>query len=213
MSTQYKFFFVSPQLVLGNIQSIQPVHFGSIGLQRHIVSMRHISNRFGKPIHMSKYWFYNYETKYLFQSKSILKLWICYEFQQLQHLDYNILILMMAVMASYSNLLLYCYFGKMASESYEKMAHCLFESKWYEHPLLLQKYFILMIGNSQRRIYYHGFGIAVLQLETFSSVIKIYKSIFNPKIWIIFTRADHFRWWKMRLPFTCCSKQSQHGKR
>lgn len=65
---------------------------------------------------------------------------------------------------------LYCFFGKLASESFEQMADCLYECNWYGLPVGLQKYFILMIGNAQRPLYYHGFGIAVLNLKTFSKV-------------------------------------------
>lgn len=50
------------------------------------------------------------------------------------------------------------------------MADCLFESNWQGLPVDLQKYVILMIKQSQEPLFYHGSGIAVLDLETFSSV-------------------------------------------
>lgn len=71
------------------------------------------------------------------------------------------------------NLFVLCFFGKMATESFENMNDCLFESNWTEYPIQLQKYFILMIGNSQREINYHGFGIAILNLNTFAQVRKL----------------------------------------
>lgn len=76
----------------------------------------------------------------------------------------------MAIVVSSSNIFLYCYYGKYSTESYEKMADILFESKWIKYPIYLQKYLILMITNTQRPLYYSGFGIAILNLETFSSV-------------------------------------------
>lgn len=63
-----------------------------------------------------------------------------------------------------------CFFGKMATESFEKMSYCLFEFDWHRLPVHLQKYFILMIGNTQRPLFYHGFGICILNLETFTKV-------------------------------------------
>ena len=52
------------------------------------------------------------------------------------------------------------------------MANCLYESNWQRLPIELQKYFIIMIANTQKQINYRGFGTAVLELETFSCVLK-----------------------------------------
>lgn len=77
----------------------------------------------------------------------------------------------MSVLVSSSNLFLYCFFGKLATESFETMADCLYETNWLDLPVNLQKYFIVMIGNAQIPIHYHGFGVALLNLETFLKVI------------------------------------------
>lgn len=69
-----------------------------------------------------------------------------------------------------SNLFSYCYYGKIAMESFSKMPDCFYECNWQELPVNLQKYFILMIENMQKPIYYHGFGVFVFDLENFSSV-------------------------------------------
>lgn len=58
----------------------------------------------------------------------------------------------------------------MASESFENMSDVLYEANWQGMPSNLQKYFVVMIGNGQRTLFYHGFGIAVLNLETFARV-------------------------------------------
>lgn len=42
--------------------------------------------------------------------------------------------------------------------------------EWYEQPMKLQKYFILMVANTQKSVYYRGFDIATLNLETFIQV-------------------------------------------
>ncbi|XP_031632738.1 odorant receptor 67a-like [Contarinia nasturtii] len=71
------------------------------------------------------------------------------------------------------NLFLSCYFGKLASNSYEKMADCLYhDCNWIELPNDLKKSIILMIQMSQKPIFYHGFGIVELNLETFTKFIK-----------------------------------------
>lgn len=58
----------------------------------------------------------------------------------------------------------------MATDNFEKMADCLYESNWPDLPIHLQKYFILMIENTQRPIFYHGFNMIKLNLETFGKV-------------------------------------------
>lgn len=65
---------------------------------------------------------------------------------------------------------LYCLWGKNGGDSYAKMADRLFESDWHHFPVKLQKYFVIMIANMHRPLYYNGFGIAVLDLETFRNV-------------------------------------------
>lgn len=73
-------------------------------------------------------------------------------------------------MALNFNIFVYCYYGLMATESYEDMAQCLFESNWRKLSVELQKYIILMIQNTQRSLYYHGFEIFILNLETYLKV-------------------------------------------
>lgn len=73
-----------------------------------------------------------------------------------------------------SNLFLYCYFGKLATESFEKMADCLYDCNWYEVSIQLQKFLIIMIANIQKPIYYYGFRLAILNLETFTKVSDTY---------------------------------------
>lgn len=72
-----------------------------------------------------------------------------------------------------SNLFLLCFFGKLASESYEQMADYLCDFDWHGLPMNVQKYFTIMIANAQRPLNYSGYGIMELNLEKFSSVKKI----------------------------------------
>ena len=58
----------------------------------------------------------------------------------------------------------------MATESFEKMSDCVFDMDWYELPIGLQKYYVLMIEIIQKPHYYHGFRVIYLNLETFTRV-------------------------------------------
>lgn len=92
-------------------------------------------------------------------------------FQQWQHhIDFTMVTVLMTSSIGISTLLLYCYFGKLATDSYAEMSDCIFNMNWCEQSIELQKYFILMIENMQKSIYYHGFEIAKMDLETFIKV-------------------------------------------
>lgn len=71
-------------------------------------------------------------------------------------------------------LFLYCYYGKLASESSAKFADCVYDLDWQKLPTKLQKYVIVMIANMQRPIYYNGFRFVDLDLSTFITVSKIH---------------------------------------
>ena len=91
-------------------------------------------------------------------------------FQELRHIDINFGFLLIVLCIGSSNLFLYCYYGKLATESYAKMSNCLYECNWRNLPVKMQKYLVVMIGNSQLPMYYHGFKVAILNLETFTKV-------------------------------------------
>lgn len=69
-----------------------------------------------------------------------------------------------------TNLFLYCYFGQLATESYEQMADCSFELNWREFLMSLRKYLVIMIGNMSTPVYYQGFSVINLDLQTFTKV-------------------------------------------
>lgn len=51
-----------------------------------------------------------------------------------------------------------------------KKCRIVFECNWIELPQQLQKCFIIMFSNAQQPLYYDGFGVAVLNLQTFIKV-------------------------------------------
>ncbi|XP_055309884.1 odorant receptor 82a-like [Sitodiplosis mosellana] len=91
---------------------------------------------------------------------------------QIKDIDSRIIIVLIGFFCGLSNLFVYCYFGKVANESFSEMNDCLYESNWHNLPLDLQKWLPLLIKNTQKPIFYHGFGVAVLQLETLQKLLK-----------------------------------------
>lgn len=85
-------------------------------------------------------------------------------------MDFTIATVGVGLVVFLSNLFLHCYFGELATESYDKMAESLNDINWTELPIETQKYIILMTANMQRPLHYHGFNVAVLDLKTFSTV-------------------------------------------
>lgn len=55
------------------------------------------------------------------------------------------------------------------------MSDCLYESNWQALSVNLQKYIQLMIQNSQKSVFYHGFGMVKLDLMTFTKVKELFK--------------------------------------
>lgn len=80
------------------------------------------------------------------------------------------MILLLAAFIGCSNMFVYCYFGKMATESFINIADSFYESNWRGLPIAIQKYFVVVIANAQIPIYYNGFGVAILNLENFCQV-------------------------------------------
>lgn len=106
--------------------------------------------------------------------KTRIQFWDFSNFQQWQHFDFIVASVISNTVIGMSTLLLYCYFGKLASESYEAMPVCVYNMNWYEQPSQVQKYVILMIANMDKPICYHGFEVAELNMETFVKVDCIY---------------------------------------
>lgn len=90
--------------------------------------------------------------------------------QQLTHIDFELGILVMTALVGISNLFIYCYFGKIATDSFRSMSDCLYQCDWPDLPTTWQKHYIILIGNAQIPLNYNGLGLAILNLETFVQV-------------------------------------------
>lgn len=90
--------------------------------------------------------------------------------QHLQNPDFTLMTILMAILTQMVTAFIYCYFGKLATDSIQRMSDRVFDMNWQNLPIGLQKYVILMIANMQRPIYYHGSGIVQMNLNTFINV-------------------------------------------
>lgn len=106
--------------------------------------------------------------------------------QQFKHIDFSIVMLLTSFSSGISNLFVYCYFGKVATESFENMAISMYETDWHELPIELQKSFIIMIQIAQKPLFYSSFGLATLNLKTFLKVRFLNQ-------WIELTERNSFR--------------------
>lgn len=146
------------QLVHWIGQSVQSAGILQSGVLHIHFVVHHFSNGFG-----TRFLSINIQLFTIFLSQFLF-------LQQLQGLDYNLCLLFMAVTSNVATISVYCYFGKMATESYKDMSYCLFESNWLYLPVELQKFFIMMIANAQIPLQYHAFHIVTLNLETLTKV-------------------------------------------
>lgn len=96
-------------------------------------------------------------------------------FQYLNSLDLGVLNILLGTSISFFNIFACCYGGQIANDSYAEMANYLFESSWQTLPLNLRKYLIIMITNAQKPLFYHGLGLAIVDLQNFTNVSTFFK--------------------------------------
>lgn len=91
--------------------------------------------------------------------------------QVFHHMDLSVVFTSMGAIISMSNLFIYCYFGRLTTDSFGEMSECLYyDLNWFKLPIKLQKYLVVIIANMQKPVYYHGFEFAILNLRTFIKV-------------------------------------------
>lgn len=86
------------------------------------------------------------------------------------HFDLDEIMICIECAVGVLNIFMHCLFGKLATDQFDQLPNYLFESNWPNLPLQLQKYFVLMMANAQQPLYFSGFGIVILNLETFTKV-------------------------------------------
>lgn len=79
----------------------------------------------------------------------------------------------MVIMVATTNILwiyLHCYLGKSVTERYDALPDHLFHSRWYGLSMQMQKYFVLLLANTQEPLAFHGLGMFTLDMGAFSAV-------------------------------------------
>lgn len=95
----------------------------------------------------------------------------------MRHLGLATLMAVICVCWSSTNTFIYCFFGDLATESVMKIPHSLFSSNWHELSNECQKFYILLLANSQRPTFFHGLGIMNSSLESYCKVHSSCESI------------------------------------
>lgn len=91
----------------------------------------------------------------------------------MQHSDFKLLVQpFISLLVGTGSLYLFCYFGKLATESFENMSDCAYNANWLQFDIALKKYVILMIQNAQYSLHFHGYGMLILNLQTFTQVLN-----------------------------------------
>lgn len=61
----------------------------------------------------------------------------------------------------------FCYFGNFATDRFSEIGDTAYDLKWYNYPLKIQKYMVLIIARSQEPTYFTGLGVCHCSLEFF----------------------------------------------
>lgn len=153
-------FFWNSQLLQANSRCFKSVHFDSPYDNDDLFAVWDVFSGYGKGIFHDK----------LKMTKSIFS-----QFKSIQHVDASFFIVTSGSTSVGSILALYCYYGKKSTDTYSAFGDCVYGMDWYDLPVNLQKYFTLTIANAQVPIYYHGLGIAYLNLESYTKASLLHK--------------------------------------
>lgn len=88
----------------------------------------------------------------------------------MQHSDFKLLQPLISLAVGTGSLYLFCNFGKLATQSFQQMSDCVYNSNWQQFDIDLKKWMIFMIKNAQKPLHFHGYGMLILNLETFTQV-------------------------------------------
>ena len=105
----------------------------------------------------------------------------------MKHPDFELVMLVTSATVGIANLFVFCYFGKLTTESFVNMADCVYHLKWQKFDIKLKKSLIPIIQSAQQPLYYEGYGIFTLNLQMFTQVIhKLTLIIESPDDFSIF---------------------------
>lgn len=58
----------------------------------------------------------------------------------------------------------------MSSDCLAEIADLFYSFEWYNQNIKIQKCVVMLIANAQRPRHFHGFGVILLTLDTFTNV-------------------------------------------
>lgn len=166
--SRYFSLFFSTQMVFTYNRSLQSNCADSSGHQHIYVGNNHFLLGFGKNKKAN-------ESQTISPNliPAILMFYLCstVSFQQFRNLDYEVCFILCLSTFALVNLFIFCYFGRIATDSFAKMSDCVyFKLNWQKIPPKQQAIVVLMIRNMQKPIHFHGFDVAIMDLNTFIQV-------------------------------------------
>lgn len=70
-------------------------------------------------------------------------------------------------------LFMFCYFGDRITQRFEDISDILFQMKWYQFPIEMQRNMPLFIALTQKRVYLEGLAGAQCTCEVFKKVFAM----------------------------------------
>lgn len=87
----------------------------------------------------------------------------------------------------------FCYFSNLTTDNVLRLGNTVYDLSWFDHPIAMQKYIILMIARSHERIDFSGLGLIPCSLEAFG------------KVWFFCFHYHRFQWKLVKKSlFTFC---------
>lgn len=65
---------------------------------------------------------------------------------------------------------LFCHFASLTTHRVSSMSNAVYDLNWFEYPVKMRKYFILLIARSQQPISFTGLRLFPCTLEVFGQV-------------------------------------------
>lgn len=95
---------------------------------------------------------------------------VSFKFQQHQNARSENFIYLFVLLFNLLSLFVYCYHGDKSSECLEEIADLFYGFEWYTQNIKVRKMVVMLIANAQRPRHFHGFGVILLTLDTFTNV-------------------------------------------
>lgn len=65
----------------------------------------------------------------------------------------------------------FCYFANSATDRVSSVGNTVYGLSWFDQPVQMQKYVILMVARSQERVQFSGLGLISCSMEAFGKVL------------------------------------------